>query len=297
MKRFYIYALTAGACAVAVLAYLFAHSASTYNIDFDESMRLSEFPEKITDSHNKKLYEIFKKNYEKNHPAKFIKGTPGQCRIPKVIHQIWLGSPFPEKYRAYQESWKKHHPDWEYRLWTDKEMADFPLQHRDLYDASCNYGEKSDIAKFEILYQLGGVYVDTDFECLQPLDELHHAYDFYIGVQPLDTVCVQLGLGLFGSVKGNPLIGCYLENLSNNARQVQQIVNRTGPLYFTRVFAYMSSSLPDRTVTLPASYLYPMCYEERGMAPEVWKRPESLGVHHWEGSWTKKEGFVPQAKR
>src|ERR1700730_3033568 len=42
-------------------------------------------------------------------------------KIPKIIHQIWLGSPFPEKYNKYQASWQKLHPKWIYKLWTDKD--------------------------------------------------------------------------------------------------------------------------------------------------------------------------------
>ena len=31
-------------------------------------------------------------------------------------------------------------------------------------------GEKSDIFRYEILYRFGGVYVDTDFECIKPFE-------------------------------------------------------------------------------------------------------------------------------
>ncbi len=33
-----------------------------------------------------------------------------QPRIPKIIHQIWVGSPLPQKYYRWQKSWQKHHP-------------------------------------------------------------------------------------------------------------------------------------------------------------------------------------------
>jgi mannosyltransferase OCH1-like enzyme len=32
--------------------------------------------------------------------------------------------------------------------------------------------KKTDILRFEILYQFGGLHKDTDFECLKPIDDL-----------------------------------------------------------------------------------------------------------------------------
>ena len=42
-----------------------------------------------------------------------------------------------------------------------------------------NFGEKSDILRLEILYQMGGIYVDMDFECLQNMDNLLQMIDNY----------------------------------------------------------------------------------------------------------------------
>ena len=263
-----------------------------YDVSFDEGMKLTRYPARLKEAANQHVYDIFKQVYEKNHPGTMLSQQSTEPKIPKIIHQIWLGSPFPEKYRAFQASWQQHHPDWEYRLWTDKELAEFPLVHRDLFEASHNYGEKSDIARYEILYRFGGVYVDTDFESYERLDTIHQAYDFYIGIQPLDTSCVQLGIGLIGSAPGHPVLRCCLANLRQNMQQTQQIIARTGPVYFTRVFAAVAPSLPAGTVALPASFVYPMAYEQTGMGQEVWRCPESLAVHHWEGSWLKKEAFV-----
>jgi hypothetical protein len=45
-------------------------------------------------------------------------------KIPRIIHQIWLGpSPLPEQDAAYVETWKQLHPDWEHRLWTEDDLA------------------------------------------------------------------------------------------------------------------------------------------------------------------------------
>ena len=74
--------------------------------------------------------------------------------IPKIIHQIWLGSSLPEKYKRFQQSWKKYHPDWTYILWSEKEIEEFGLKNKKIYDKTKNLGQKSDIARYEILYRI-----------------------------------------------------------------------------------------------------------------------------------------------
>ena len=51
------------------------------------------------------------------------------------------------------------------------------MSHRDLYDAETNWGAKADIARYEIVYQHGGVYCDIDSQSLKPFDgKLRHAF-------------------------------------------------------------------------------------------------------------------------
>lgn len=266
-----------------------------YYVDFDVSMQAQSYPQRFVSPAEKQFYTTFKKSYEKNNPRSVAARTTHT--IPKIIHQIWLGSEFPPKYQAFQNSWKKYHPDWEYRLWTEKELATFPMKHRALFDASINYGEKSDIARYEILYQMGGLYVDTDFECLKAFDILHNCYDFYIGIQPLDTNIVQLGIGLIGSTIAHPLLQCCLGNLAKNAAQTRQIIQRTGPLYFTQIFEIMAPLLLlyDATVALPSTFFYPRGYTQSAER-NLWQKPESFAVHHWEGSWMEQEAFVPNTQ-
>ena len=69
----------------------------------------------------------------------------------------------PATYKKFQKSWTDQHPDWEYTFWSEKEIDEFGLKNKELYDKAKNYATKSDIARCEILYRLGGLYVDADF--------------------------------------------------------------------------------------------------------------------------------------
>jgi len=98
-----------------------------------------------------------------------------------IIHQIWhdfssdgSGKDVPKKYKKYVNSWIKHNPGLEYKLW-DKESTrvfikkKFPWFYK--YYVSYPYDiQRIDVARCFILYEYGGVYADIDFECLRSFE-------------------------------------------------------------------------------------------------------------------------------
>ena len=41
-------------------------------------------------------------------------------KIPKIIHQIWIGpKKLPSKYSKWASTWKKLNPTWIYKFWTE----------------------------------------------------------------------------------------------------------------------------------------------------------------------------------
>ena len=197
---------------------------------------------------NIEVFYFFRDLYEKN--KKLICENKKQGNIPKIIHQIWLGSELPERYKNLAEGWKKYHPDWEYRLWTDKDVETFDMHNRDLFEKTTNYGGKSDIWRCEILYQHGGLYIDTDFECLKNFDMLNENFEFYCGVEPL-AVKIILGNAIIASIPGHPILKRYLEQMRSNAEHIKkrscingkrrfskllEIALQAGPFLLTKVF-------------------------------------------------------------
>jgi inositol phosphorylceramide mannosyltransferase catalytic subunit len=216
-------------------------------------------------------------------------------RIPKIIHQIWIGGPLPQKYLALQETWKKFHPDWEYRLWTDADLASFPFTDRARFEQATNLAEKADIFRYEILYQYGGLYVDTDFECLKAFDLLHHMCDFYAGLEAIyySRSPVKMGNALIASTPGHPILRKCLEKISQETTDgnpdLIQIVS--GPRCLTKAFLECCQEGEYLNVAFPFTYFYPLPTVERDRSREEvlsdWVQEESFGVHYWEGSWLK----------
>ena len=246
----------------------FSTLCGLYFPTFDEGMDCDNTykPEYISEKHwqfSKELYETYVSN--KSYQTKPI--------IPKIIHQIWIGSSFPEKYKEFQESWKKHHPSWEYRLWTDKEIRELKLINQAMYDKATNLGEKSDIARYEILYRFGGLYVDTDFECLKSFDYLHHTCCFYAGLlSPRSANAFNVANGLMGSCPGHPLLReCIYTMIPTNDNSPMGIISRTGPYHLARCFRclLLENALPEYTLMLPVNFLY---------AFPAWKRFEKTAT-------------------
>ncbi len=238
-------------------------------------------------SGKRQWYNSWKHQFETYNPDRI---TPKDLPIiPKTIHQIWLGSPYPEKYKPLQESFKRLHPDWEYKLWTDNEVAQLTLHNQQAYDTTKNFGQKADIARYEILYQFGGFYADVDYECLKPLDIFHHSYAFYAAInnEPRGVI----GGSLQGAVPNHPVHKYCLDNLTlrtNKTYHWREIVEETGPDFFTQ--AVMAHFNPDdpTMILFPCSYFLPLPVREEASSIDEKKKyikPESYTIHYWDGSW------------
>lgn len=94
------------------------------------------------------------------------------------MHQIWVGPlPPPEK---WMRTWREMHPDWEYRLWGNEDLANGEWRnkaHMDFYAARGIWSGVADLMRYEILYRHGGVLVAADSECLRPLDDMEYGQE------------------------------------------------------------------------------------------------------------------------
>lgn len=156
-------------------------------------------------------------------------------RIPKIIHQIWIG----QKYRRpelWMQTWGDMNPEWEYRLWTDDNIPELRCQAA--YDAMPHLSGKADILRYDLLHRFGGVYVDADSECVSPLtDDLCDNLAFAVH----ENEYIRPGLtanGVIGTQPGCPLMTAmsdHIETLQDLAGCASTDVWKvTGPLLLTR---------------------------------------------------------------
>lgn len=100
-------------------------------------------------------------------------------KIPKIIHYCWVGgNPKPQSVLYCIDSWKRCCPDYEIREWNETNY-DFTKNEymRQAYEAK-KWGFVPDYARLDIVYEHGGIYLDTDVEMVRSFDELleHDAF-------------------------------------------------------------------------------------------------------------------------
>lgn len=93
--------------------------------------------------------------------------------IPKVIHYCWFGrNPLPKSAQKCIASWKKFFPNYEIKEWNEDNFDVRMMPYTaEAYDAK-KYAYVSDVARFWVLYNEGGIYFDTDVEVVKSFDDI-----------------------------------------------------------------------------------------------------------------------------
>jgi inositol phosphorylceramide mannosyltransferase catalytic subunit len=193
--------------------------------------------------------------------------------IPHVFHHIWLGAdPLPDRFARFRESWAKHHPGWELRLWTEENLPS-NVRCPAIAERLRHPAERADLLRLEVLWREGGVYVDTDFECLRSIEALLDGLDFFAGyIGP-----GKINNALIGAAPGHPLLDRALDEA--RPREFHGYDKEaTGPLLLNRIV----QDAPGVTI-FPAPYFYPADGEERATA---------YAIHHAERSWQDRDALL-----
>jgi mannosyltransferase OCH1-like enzyme len=170
------------------------------------------------------------------------------------------------------------HPDWEYRLWTDDNLP--PLRNREAFDRSPTWNQKSNVLRYELLWQYGGVYVDADCEALRPLDPLLEGTDLFAGEEGSPTIPGLIATGVIGCTPRHRCMRLLLDGIEVDRPGESWEIS--GPLYLTRTVE--KQRIPIRLY--PSHYFYPVHHTERrplyfGLSHRAPRLAESYFLHHW----------------
>jgi len=227
--------------------------------------------------------------------------------IPRIIHQVWQTPDVPEQWHAFVRSWREHHPQWEYRLWTEADSRAF-IKERfpnflPIYDSYRHTILRADAIRYFVLFAYGGLYVDLDFECMQPFEPLLRDRHFVAGREPA-VHGMEAGQermvanGLMASVPGHRLLAAVIDHLRSTGPSdswAVDVMRTTGPIMFTRM---LDAYGRDAVTILPPEVVYPYRSGNRGLEQLVaggpparlirkWCRDNGVyAVHYWANSWT-----------
>lgn len=102
--------------------------------------------------------------------------TMNNSKIPRIIHQSYKTADLPERWKETPEMWRKMHPTWEYKFWSDHDNRElirtkYPW-FLETYDGY-KYGiSRADAARYFAIITYGGVYSDLDVQPLRDMTPL-----------------------------------------------------------------------------------------------------------------------------
>jgi glycosyltransferase involved in cell wall biosynthesis len=230
--------------------------------------------------------------------------NPGS-EIPRIIHQTWKDSDVPSKWRPWAESWRQHHQEWEYRLWSDAACREFIAEHYrwflPIYDSYPETIMRVDAVRYFLLDHFGGLYVDLDFECLRPVTELLAGDDVVIGVEPSEHTKLFPARRRLDQVVGNAFIASpprhrfwvHVHRELVASHKMREPLDVAGPIFLTRV---VEDTACDGVRLVPSRLLYPVIssFATEVFGPQEPNLDAAYAVHHWSASWIFDAAWTPR---
>ncbi len=294
-----------------MLGYFLRNTPSTVASAFDLLVAPSP-PKKLT-TEDRSLLTLCEEVYARG--LQRLKESSAVETIPHVIHLIWGGeSPFPESSRANLASWVRLHPSWKVKFWTDRPSRPLPVEGIErhlLEELACphvgqyleeadNWGEKSDLLRYEILFQEGGVYIDHDIECFSPFEKMHSTFDFYAVLEPLHPSPLQNSQVTFtncliGASKEHPLLLAVMDEVGRRWRSHQVMfpykdqrstILRTLGRTFDSFHQVLRHALPSEAnlFIFPPLFIFPGAFSP-SQIEALQPFPVPSAHHQWANSW------------
>ena len=206
--------------------------------------------------------------------------------IPKIIHYCWFGNtPLPELALKCIDSWKKYFPDYEIKEWNDFNYDISKIRYVEEAYNSKKYAFVSDYARFDILYQYGGIYFDTDVEVIKPFDDILKNGGF-MGFETPAGVAPGLGMGCKPNLN---IIHKILEFYSTlhflNADGSYN--TRTVVEYVTEILKKNGLKTDNSIQTLDGLFIYPIDYfNPKSFHTGILNITKNTrSIHHFTSSW------------
>lgn len=210
--------------------------------------------------------------------------------IPKKIHYCWFGgNPKSELINKCIDSWKKYAPDFEIIEWNEDNFDIHKYKYAEQAYEIKKYAFVSDVARFDVLMNEGGIYLDTDVELLKPIDEFIKN-EMFMGYDQKGLVASGL---IMGSIKQHPILEKILEYysaneflLSNGRPNTTTVVTIVSDILTNLGFALDGEYANiNGVVVYPFEYFDPFDYENNVMRISS----NTHSIHHYAASWKSKK--------
>ncbi|STO31283.1 Mannosyltransferase OCH1 and related enzymes [Fusobacterium necrogenes] len=214
--------------------------------------------------------------------------------IPKKIHYVWLGkNPHPNLMDICINSWREKLPGYEIIEWNEETLNFYEEMEKNRFLKEC-YKRKlwaflSDYFRIKILYEEGGIYLDTDMQIVKNIDSLLFN-EFFIGVESKEIISA----GIIGIVPKHELMKKILEFYENDIWNepiftipdiITRVINKEYHFQMKEDITYIA----DGMVIYPARYFYPYHFTEKFEISCI--KNDTYGIHWWGKSWGEKKNL------
>lgn len=204
--------------------------------------------------------------------------------IEKKIHYCWFGKgEMKPLMKKCLKSWKKYCPDYEIIEWNEENFdVNSTLWTKQAYEAK-KYAFVSDYVRLKVLYEHGGVYMDTDVEVVKPIDEFLENAAFS-GFESIDSVPT----GIIAAEKENVVIGRWLEYYKDRAYIIDdQICMEPNVAFMKKDLVEHGLIMNDEMQTLDGITIYPQTYFCPLSAVSIEQKitENTYTLHHFTSTW------------
>ena len=207
--------------------------------------------------------------------------------IPKIIHCCWFGpKDFNNQAKRFVDKWRLVNPDYTIMIWTETNFDYSSNRYaREAYDNG-KWAFVTDYVRLKVLYEYGGIYMDTDVEAIKSFDSLLKHKAFF-GFESDDRILTST----IGSEPHNPWIKCLLDDYNNrsfitedgkvdlttNVSRITELTKKNYPIRFDNSYQNMGDF-----VIYPFEYF---CAKNINDG-KVYMTSNTVTIHHFAGSWT-----------
>lgn len=211
--------------------------------------------------------------------------------IPKKIHYCWFGKKaLPAEVVKCIDSWRKYAPDYEIIQWDESNFDVFSHPFTNAAYKEKAWAFVSDYARLKIIYDDGGIYLDTDVEMLKSMDSLLKN-KFFIGKQQGGYPTTGLG---YGAEKHSEIVRKMMEEYDKVSFSNDEKTKLACPLLNSKVIYDLGYTTmetiwkKDGVIVFPSKYFDPIA---QGNTKNL-LCDESYSIHHYAGSWTSKSNIL-----
>lgn len=189
-----------------------------------------------------------------------IKNDVNEQKIPRVIYQTFEDSEIPKGMYDSIQSWKDLNPEYEHYYYTEKDRVEFIEKFFDprilnAYLSIIPGAFKADLWRCCVLYEKGGVYVDSDMICLKSLNEYIEGDDEFLISRDDPMSKTFLANGFIASIPKHPFLKQQIDSIVNNIETKRECyyLEISGPALFGKSVNHILGLPQDSEYTLGMS--------------------------------------------